>query len=312
MTRLLSRVLALALCVAGLCAPVEAQAGTPHRAPTAPLTPLATPPECVTKSVFNPPSLPTWAFIVNFEVISGTAPLGCLAVYNASPPDTFYSIPCQTVGAITYFKGLGLYQGGQVRCTVNLQAYLTNPPISNTLETIMMQGVGRLSPYEASSSLYRSPIVYYTPTLGVTGTGLFLRGGSSGGNVSGFFRTQINGANFETSLTPHVFTTTLTNTLAQTWRSTYWRRKQPADTFLTLQNLINGTAWDTLNAGTPLPVSFRSDGGTFIVGGSPLGPNFLGTLDEIIVDPAGGSEPPEIAEVLPLTVTQVYMAVVGR
>lgn len=272
-----------------------------------------TPPECVTESIHNPPALPTWAFIVNFEVISGSAPLGCLAVYNAAPPDVFYPIPCHTVGSVAYFNGFGLFQGGRVECPINLQTYLTSPPISNTLEVIMMQGVGRLSPSEVSTSSFRSPIVYYSPTLATTGTGLFLRASSTRFEVSGWFRTALNGGYFETNLGPHPFTVTVANTLAQTWQSTYWRQQAvPTDTFLTVENRVNGQLWETINNGAPLPVSFRSDGGTFIVGGSPLGPNLLGTLEEIIVDPAGGSQPPKIASVVPLSKFDIFLPRVER
>ena len=277
-----------------------------------PLGVTITPPECVTESLFNPPSLPTWAFIVNFEVISGSAPLGCLAVYNAAPPDVFYPIPCHTVGPVAYFNGFGLFQGGRVECPVNLQTYLTSPPISNTLDVIMMQGVGRLSPSEVSTSSYRSPIVYYSPTLAATGTGLFLRASVDHSVISGQFRTRINGFNYEQSLGPAIFTTTVSNDLAQTWRSTYWRQRVPADTFLTVRHDINGAQHDTVTGGPQVPVSFRSDGGVFIVGGSPLGPNLMGTLEEIIVDPAGGSEPPKVPSVVPLSKVDIFLPLVQR
>jgi hypothetical protein len=299
---------ALALLVAG-GAPAHAAEAPPERMP---LGVTATPPECVTESLFNPPSLPTWAFIVNFEVISGSAPLGCLAVYNAVPPDVFYPIPCRTVGSVAYFNGFGLFQGGRVECPVNLQSYLTSPPISNTLNVLMMQGVGRLSPSEVSTSSYRSPIVYYSPTLAATGTGLFLRASVDHAVISGQFRTRINGFNYEQSLAPSIFTTTVSNALAQTWRSTYWRQRVPTDTFATVRHEVNGAILDNLSAGAMNPVSFRSDGGTFIVGGSPLGPNLLGTLEEIIVDPAGGSEPPKVPGVVPLTKYDIFLPFVQR
>jgi hypothetical protein len=105
----------------------------------------------------------------------------------------------------------------------------------------------------------------------------------------------------------------MANTLAQTWQSTYWRQKAvPTDTHMTVENRVDGVLWDNILAGAPLPVSFRSDGGTFIVGGSPLGPNLLGTLEEIIVDPAGGSEPPKVAAVVPLSKVDVFMPIVQR
>jgi hypothetical protein len=302
---------ALALLVAaGAPAPAMAAEAPPDRMP---LGVTVTPPECVTESLFNPPSLPTWAFIVNFEVISGSAPLGCLAVYNLVPPDTFYPIPCHTIGTVDYFNGFGLFQGGRVECPINLQTYLTSPPISNTLDAIMMQGVGRLSPSEVSTSSYRSPIVFYTPTLATTGTGLFLRATVTNSLITGQFRTRVNSVNYEPSLGPQVFSTTLTNTLAQTWKSTYWKRRNQADTFLTVLTEVNGTAFvPPITGGTPLSVSFRSDGGTFIVGGSPLGPNLLGTLEEIIVDPAGGSQPPKVPSVVPLTKVDVFLPLVQR
>ena len=302
---------ALALFVAvGAPAPAAAAEAPPERIP---LGVVVTPPECVTESLFDPPSLPTWAFIVNFEVISGSAPLGCLAVYNASPPDAYYPIPCHTVGSVAYFNGFGLFQGGRVECPINLQTYVTSPPISNTQEVLMMQGVGRLSPSEVSTSSFRSPIVYYSPTLATTGTGLFLRASATRFEISGQFRTRINGFNYEQSLGPSIFTTTVSNTLAQTWRSTYWRQRSvPTDTFATVQNEVNGGLLDNLPTGPMNPVSFRSDGGTFIVGGSPLGPNLLGTLEEIIVDPAGGSQPPKVPGVVPLSKVDVFLPFVQR
>jgi hypothetical protein len=299
---------ALALFVAA-GAPAYAAEAPPDRMPQGV---TVTPPECVTESLFNPPSLPTWAFIVNFEVISGSAPLGCLAVYNAVLPDVFYPIPCHTVGSVAYFNGFGLFQGGRVECPINLQSFLTNPPISNTLDVIMMQGVGRLSPSEVSTSPYRSPIVFYTPTLAATGTGLFLRASVTGSIFTGQFRTRINNFNYEQSLGPSIFTTTVSNALAQTWRSTYWRQRVPADTFLTVRHDINGAQHDAVTGGPQVPVSFRSDGGTFIVGGSPLGPNLLGTLEEIIVDPAGGSQPPKVPSVVPLSKVDIFLPLVQR
>ncbi len=301
---------ALALLVAGGApAPAAAVEAPPEGMPQGV---MVTPPECVTESLFNPPSLPTWAFIVNFEVISGSAPLGCLAVYNAAPPDVFYPIPCHTVGSVAYFNGFGLFQGGRVECPVNLQTYLTSPPISNTLEVLMMQGVGRLSPSEVSTSSYRSPIVYYSPTLATTGTGLFLRASATRFEISGQFRTRINNTNFEQALGVSVFTTTVSNALAQTWRSTYWRKRMLPDTFVTVLHEVNGGQQDNLLTGPQNPVSFRSDGGTFIVGGSPLGPNLLGTLEEIIVDPAGGSQPPKVPGVVPLTKFDIFLPLVQR
>ena len=299
---------ALALFVAG-GAPVYAAEAPPDRMP---LGVTVTPPECVTESVFDPPSLPTWAFIVNFEVISGSAPVGCLAVYNAAPPDVYYPIPCHTVGTVDYFNGFGLFKGGRVECPVNLQTYLTSPPISNTQEVLMMQGVGRLSPSEVSTSSYRSPIVYYSPTLATTGTGLFLRASATRFEISGQFRTRLNNINFEQALGVSVFTTTVSNALAQTWQSIYWRRRMLPDTFTTVWHTVNGGPPDDLLSGPQNPVSFRSDGGTFIVGGSPLGPNLLGTLEEIIVDPAGGSQPPKVPSVVPLTKFDIFLPLVQR
>ncbi|HQY24427.1 MAG TPA: hypothetical protein PLL45_06090 [Thermoflexales bacterium] len=310
MLRGICLITALALLSAvGAPAPAWAAEAPPERMP---LGVVVTPPECVTESLFAPPALPTWAFIVNFEVISGSAPLGCLAVYNAAPPDVFYPIPCHTVGSVAYFNGFGLFQGGRVECPINLQTYVTSPPISNTLEVIMMQGVGRLSPTEASTSSFRSPIVYYSPTLAATGTGLFLRASATRFEISGQFRTRLNNTNFEQALGVSVFTTTVSNALAQTWQSIYWRRRMLPDTFTTVWHTVNGGPPDDLLSGPQNPVSFRSDGGTFIVGGSPLGPNLLGTLEEIIVDPAGGSQPPKVASVVPLSKYDIFLPLVQR
>ena len=308
MLRILGLITSLALAVAG--GALEPATTPPERMPELVSVTLP-PPECITKSIHNPPSLPSWAFIVNFEVISGSAPLGCLAVFNASPPDVYFPIPCHAIGAVTYFHGFGLFQGGRVECPINLRTYLTSPPISNTQDTLMMQGVGRLSPTEVSTSPYRSPIVFYTPTLAATGTGLFLRAAISGSLQVGAFLTAVKDGFYEKSLA-HPFTTTLANSRAQTWRSTYWKMRVAGGTFASVQNLINGADWEIIPAGTQVPISFRADGGTFIVGGSPLGPNLRGTLDEIIVDPAGGHEPPISDIEVPLNLSLVFLPTAGR
>jgi hypothetical protein len=41
-----------------------------------------------------------------------------------------------------------------------------------------------------------------------------------------------------------------------------------------------------------LPVALWQNGGTFYIGGTPAGNRFRGILDEVILDPVGGSRPP--------------------
>lgn len=255
------------------------------------------PAECATRSLQNSSGVAFWAFSVNFDIVDASGPIGCLTLFSTSGPPVYFSVPCQTSGAVAYADGFSFFQGGRVECGINLQTFV--PTATNSLESAQIQGVGRLSSFETSSSPYRTPIAHYEPTSAGNGLGLFLRSSSLNGVISGLFRTATNGLNIE-SVIPSVFTVQATTAEEQTWSSTYWSRRLPTDTSFTLRNSVNGVILDSLNEGAPLPIDFRSDGGTFYIGGSPLGPSLLGTLQEVIVSSAYAYEPPKTPAVVPL------------
>lgn len=284
--------LALWLATAGLLpSPVAAESDHTELA-------LGVPAECATRSLVTTQAVAFWSFSVNFDAMGAQGPSGCLMAFDATGQPAYFPVPCQTVGSVTYANGLGFFQGGRVECSINLQAYL--PGLTNALDSAQIQGLGRLSPFELSTNPYRSPVAYYAPNLPGDGLGMFLRASANNGLISGQFRTNVNGFNFETTLAPHPFVIPATTADEQTWSSTYWVRRQPADTFLTVLTRVNGVSWDILTQGVPLPIDFQSDGGTFLIGGSPLGPNFLGTLQEVIVSSADAYEPPKVPQLVPL------------
>src|SRR5262245_59641231 len=64
------------------------------------------PPDCATRTVVRPLIIPSWVFVMNFEVIQGGNPLGCLIVFRSPrTPTHTISVACNVFGAGVVFGG---------------------------------------------------------------------------------------------------------------------------------------------------------------------------------------------------------------
>ncbi|MCS6847816.1 MAG: hypothetical protein RMN52_08890 [Anaerolineae bacterium] len=249
------------------------------------------PPECATKTVLSPLLAPSWAFVMNFDVIGTRAdgtqyPVGCLIAWRRPFVATDYITieSCQAFGAVSFGGGQALFNGGHVRCTVNVKAALAalSPPLVIGAEEpyppFEIIGAGLIFP-PTTPHPYGNPVAYYQPNAaGAKPAGLFI----PAVNVNGMYtiKSYFNGIDnvddnvrFLSSQTP------------QTWTA----KHQPLPEGYRVQHALD---WSVINIFFPRPlVSLRTDGATIYVGGSPLGPSFDGILDEAIVDPPDRSGP---------------------
>lgn len=250
------------------------------------------PPECVTKTVLSPLLAPSWAFVLNFDVIRTRAdgtqyPVGCLIAWRRPFFATDYvSIEsCQVFGAVSFGSGQALLAGGDVRCAVNVKGSLgaLDPPLVIGAEEpyppFEIIGVGFIFP-PTTPHPYSNPIAYYKPeAAGAKPAGLFVPTINNLNDVytiKSYFNgidNQDNNLRFQGLQLP------------QTWTA----KHQPLPEGYRVQHTLD---WSVVSTFFPRPlVSLRTDGATIYVGGSPLGPGFDGILDEAIVDPPDRSGP---------------------
>lgn len=261
------------------------------RAPLAPNAPNAPPPECVTQTPIQPLLVPSWAFVMNFDVIRTRTnnvkyPVGCLVVWRApiNPTDYISIDTCDAFGPVSFAGGQGTFTGGDVRCPVNVQAALAalNPPVNIGAEEpyppFEIVGMGDIRP-PTTPHPYSNPIAYYQPDVaGALPVGLFVPAPNVNDvyTIMSYFNGVINldgNIGFPAGLG------------AQTWSA----KHQPMQGSYQVEHAQN---WVTLSTFFPRPlVSLRTDGALIYVGGSPLGPGFDGVLDEVIVDPPDKAGP---------------------
>jgi hypothetical protein len=268
-------------------APADGHAKAEARIASSPVPP----PECVTKTVLSPLLAPSWAFVVNFDVIRTRAdgtqyPVGCLIAWRRPFVATDYiSIEsCQVFGAVSLVGGQGLFNGGNVRCAVNVKAALAalDPPLVIGAEEpyppFEIIGVGLIFP-PTPPHPYSNPVAYYQPTFAdAEPAGLFIPAISV--NDVYTIKSYFNGIDNVDNNVRFLAGQTL-----QTWTA----KHQPLPEGYRVQHTLN---WNVISTFFPRPlVSLRTDGATIYVGGSPLGPSFDGILDEAIVDPPNRSGP---------------------
>lgn len=250
------------------------------------------PPECVTKTVLSPLLAPSWAFVLNFDVIRTRAdgtqyPVGCLIAWRRPFFATDYvSIEsCQVFGAVSFGSGQALLAGGDVRCAVNVKGSLEalDPPLVIGAEEpyppFEIIGVGFIFP-PTTPHPYSNPIAYYKPEAAdAKPAGLFVPTINNLNDVytiKSYFNgidNQDNNLRFQGLQLP------------QTWTA----KHQPLPEGYRVQHTLD---WSVVSTFFPRPlVSLRTDGATIYIGGSPLGPGFDGILDEAIVDPPDRSGP---------------------
>lgn len=262
-------------------------AGVPMAAsPAARAAGDAIPAECVTKTRIQPRT-PGWAFVLNFDVIDGAAPRGCLLLYRVVyAPTDYVPVACKAVGAVSFIGGKGNFNGGHVTCDINIRQTLAalNPPaITPAVDAypyFTIVAAGTLS-NNTSLSARANPIGMYVPqttTVPALGLNIPLRAAQTSEIHSNF-----NGVTNTTAIrlatgVPYTFTV---------------EHDGGPDVYTTTHYLNNSRVTQFTPRGA---VSFFTDGGVFWIGRDPsAGESFLGTLDEVIFDPPDGGRPPLFA-----------------
>lgn len=283
-------VLAALLGAALVSAPVSPAAA---RVPQAPRAPLVLPPECV--PLLRPPRITqtflprAWVFIANFEV-PNTA---CLLTYSIDDPNLiegYVSLPtCTTVGDVWMHDGRASFEGaGYIGCAVDIMAAVNGIGGSITLtDTALINGFyiyarGTLSPTVMPSNTLPNLLAGYVPTntlrppvalsAPISSTGEMTRAlifSDFNGTLKGLPHCAMNVTAGDQSIVM-----TRYNFDTKYWSDGQLRCDLP-----------------------PLPrIDFAQDGGWFLIGGTPSGRNLRGTLEEIVIDPFDGGEPPAIPD----------------
>ena len=255
---------------------------------------VALPPECVTKTRLARISsgwLPrAWVFIMNFEVPD----TGCMLVYDRDDPNLvqgYTSLPgaCASLGTLQINDGRALFDGGGwMRCNVNIMEAVNAISGSVTLTDtavingFYMLGRGVLSPTIAISPADSNLIVGYVPTNTLRQPiGLYAPITETGAITRAVIYSEFNGSvkyqshcGFIVRNTDQRFAMTRDNFDTKYWLNGYLKCDFP-----------------------PFPkIDLAQDGGIFFIGGTPLGKRLMGTLEEVIVDPFDGGEPPGLVD----------------
>lgn len=255
---------------------------------------VALPPECVTKTRLARISsgwLPrAWVFVMNFEVPD----TGCMLVYDRDDPNLvqgYTSLPgaCASQGTLQIADGRAMFDGdGWMSCSVNIMEAVNAISGSITLTDtavingFYMLGRGVLSPTIAISPANSNLIVGYIPTNTLRQPiGLYTPITETGTVTRAVIYTEFNGSikyqshcGFAVNTIDQRFAMTRNNFDTKYWLNGYLKCDFP-----------------------PLPkIDLAQDGGVFFIGGTPLGKRLLGTLEEVIVDPFDGGEPPGLID----------------
>ena len=253
---------------------------------------LAPPPECVTRTAMAPLTpLPSWAFVVNFDVIErrdngDEYPVGCLIVWRTpfNPTDFVRVDTCDVFGGtVTFTSQRATFGGGHVRCEVNIKQLMAGltlaVSISDKVEfpPFELIGVGRL---DAPTPVhpFGNPVMYYAPAqTGEPSVGLFIP--PSAIDVFGIASVFNDITNAPTiGFAP--------GASDQTWSAKHELLDDGSYQVAHSRDFVQVERY------APRPiVDIWTNGGTFWIGGSPLGPAFDGALDEAIADPADRAGP---------------------
>jgi hypothetical protein len=250
-------------------------------------------PECQTKHLEFYPHGSTeyyWAWVANFEVNDKNQTTSCVMLFKAGNPKPVGSakIPCiaEPAGGVTFTNGNATFNGGHLKCEVNLAKLLpTLAPEKGLIvephydyNNILIAFAGKVAYQPMSRS---NPIVVYKAAKDEAGElGMYLLTHRN----SVHLMAAMNGIQVSA---PAEQTLTLLAKESKLWMIHY----RPEGESRARVNLSLGERQLALSRSVP-PVRFHMDGGTFYIGGTPQGPHFTGTLDEVIVDPPDGGPPP--------------------
>lgn len=281
MKRLATGLIALAMTL--LPAAMPRHAGAQPLA-TASRQTLVVPPECTTRTKLDVGIPRAWVFIVNFRV----AQAGCMLVYDLSGPDKFIGykpLPdaCEAVGDVRFLRGKAFFNGGYVKCSVNIKDAVNDivgrPMLTETadLAGFYMIGRGVLSPTTVISPARSNLVMSYQPD----------NPASPGVSMSVFVTsTQPNRAHIITAFNGNLHSGPdcafgFDGLPEQVWG------------FTRVSNTVKFWAEGNELCSFPRPrIELWQDGGTFYIGGSPAGGAFLGWMEEAVMDPFDGGGPP--------------------
>jgi hypothetical protein len=280
MKHLLIPVMMLALGFAPLAATKIAYA----RTPMAEQQQIVVPPECTTRTKLDVGIPRAWVFIVNFRV----AQAGCMLVYDLSGPDKFIGFKplpnaCEAVGDVRFFRGKAFFNGGYVKCDVNIKDAVNDivgrPMLTETanLDGFYMIGRGVLSPTVVISPARSNLVMSYQPD----------NPAKPGVSMSVFVTsTQPNTAQMLTAFNGNLHSSPACTFNFDGLPEQVWG-------FTRVNSTVKFWAGGDELCNFPRPrIELWQDGGTFYIGGGPAGGAFLGWMEEAVMDPFDGSGPP--------------------
>jgi hypothetical protein len=262
------------------------------------------PAECRTGQVELTPvaqGRPYWLFVMNFDVVRTGRPMACVLVYHAGAARPFdaISIPCVRVGrGIGLRDGQATFSGGSLRCDINLQrqiAGLNGMDIagrqvvlsaSNAYQKLTILGVGALDPVNGRVEPYGNPLLFYQPNRRVSPVGLFAPLADQTTPPAYSLLARANGRNYRSE----GCSSDLKGVVEMAGGTHAWSMLYGIDQPGVLELRADDQTLCRFKG--VAPISFRADGGSFRIGGSTLGGTLRGTLDEIVLDPTGGTRPP--------------------
>ncbi len=250
-------------------------------------------PECQTKHLAFYPHGPTeyyWAWVANFEVNGKGQTTSCVMLFQTGNPNPVGSaqVPCMAEPAdgVTFSAGKAIFRGGHLKCDVNLKQLLPQlAPIEGLsveshydYNNILIAVAGTVDSKKTSAA---NPVLVYKSAKGASGDlTLALPTTRQGVGLTSIMNGTSYGVAQGSTLASAAKSTTL-------WQVHYLPRgDSQAQVKLSVGNRQLGLSKPVA------PVRFHMDGGTFYIGGMPNGPHFIGTLDEVVVDPPDGGRPP--------------------
>jgi hypothetical protein len=286
-------ILACVLCIslfAQTRAPVYARQRWPQQQPVRLASPAALPPECTTRTHLDETPLDrAWVFIMNFRV----AKTACMLIYDKTPENKYLGYlsltdACEVQGDVQFGFGKALFRGGYITCYLNamraVQAITNTMPITQVaqIDGFYLLGRGVLSSTLRTPPLEHNLIFRYVPT-DTNYSSLALRVSVTQTNppqaqMNAFFNFNRHGS--DNCIVP-------VNGSEQLWAYTRHNGN--------LKFWVGST--EICDAPKPRPrIQLWQDGAFIYIGGTPSGDRFFGVLDEIILDPPDGSQPPNEGE----------------
>ena len=242
---------------------------------------------CTTRTRLDGTPLPrAWIFVMNFRNQGD----GCMIVYDRSLPDNIVQFNplqdvCRVEGDVRFAFGKAFFLGGYIACDVNIRDAVNAvaPPSGQITETAVitgfyMLGRGIISPTLPLTPGEESLIVGYDPiqpgarvSIGVLVTSTQPNDAMVVARFNSNLHTRPDCRfSFDNLSEQQIWAFTRPNNGVKMW--------------------MGGRELCDIS---PRPlITLRQDGGTFYIGGHLNGQRFYGMLEEVVVDPYDGGQPP--------------------